>query len=681
MVKNNISDNLDLTSFGINLINIKRFILFITVLFSITISAQTDSDYSEALQLYNANHFIEARERFLNITFRYDIDENLVVASKYYAADCLRAMELYNGAITEFEYFIRKYGFSNFKVEALFKLGKLYYLTGNYTKVREKLLILINEYPKDKKKGEAYYWIGQSYIKENKYRDAEEYLLEAISLNRYKSEVDYTMYSLAFLYEQQGKYDEAVAYYDELLAYHLDSKLLPDAQLRIGACYFKLKEYDRAVLELTDHLIKQLPDIKQIEAGYLLANSYFRLGEYNKAEETYRTVLKKKSSGNIERELKFGIAWVNFQQGNYDEAYKQFRALYDENIKDSLSEKTLYWCGESKRYLGETGRAEKIYSEFLSKYNTSQYTDAVKLSLGIIQYSRGELKKASENLNVAAYSKNKSYSSRALILLGEINLEYKNFTAAEGYFAKTLNIPYISNDATNRAILGIGVSQYYQGKYEDAIMNLTDIAVRVKSFEPRKTNFYLAEAYFKIGNYRKAQQHYYRVDKGNDYIGQAALYGMAYSYFNLKDYGNAAYYFKEYLTKYGKRGYEADVQLRLADSYFGMKNFELAEAEYRKYFGKYSKGYNNDFALFQYGQALFKSGKSDMAIKKFELLLRKFPNSKYTDDSRYLIGWIYFQQNEFNRAILNYKKLVKDYPKSSIVPIAFYSIGDSYYNL
>ncbi len=650
------------------------------LIFANIIVAQSSGDFSDAMELYNASHYADARERFLNISLKNDIDENLVVSSKYYSADCLLKLGLLNGTIHEFEYFVSKYNFSNFRVEALFKLGTTYYELEDYQKVREKLLMLISEYPKYEKIGLVYYWIGQSYANENKYIEAEEFLLEAVSKDRYGEKIDYTIYSLAYIYELQEKYNDAVTYYDELLAYHPKSTLLPSAQYRIGGSYFKLKEYERAVLELSDPLILELPKKEQTEAGYLLANSYFRLGQYKEAENAFRAVLKRNTFGNIERELKFGVAWVNFQQQNYDKAYNQFLELTLKGKQDSISIKSLYWSGESKRYLGETAYAEKIYQTFLSDLETNSYTDAVRLSLGIIQYNRKEFKESSTNLIISSYSNNDSYKSRALILLGEINLEYENYREAELYFDKAVKIPLLPKDVSNRAILGLGVSQFYLQKYNDASMNLMDLTIRARDFEKRKTHYYLAETFFAMGEFQKAQQHFYRVDLADDYIGKSALYGMAYSYFNLKDYGNSAYYFKEYRTKYKNYGNFVDAQLRLADSYFGMKNFDLASEEYDNYFSKYSDRGGNDFVLYQYGQSLFKSGKNNRAIKKFNLLLSKFPNSKYCDDAMYLIGWIHFQKNNFNSAIKSYMKLITKYPKSSIIPIAYYSIGDSYYN-
>ena len=650
------------------------------IIFSSPIFSQGKSNFNDAMELYNNRHYQQARESFNAFALTEDIDENLIASSKYYAADCLLKIGLLNGAIQEFEYFVNKYRFSNFRADALFKLGTTYFELKDYPKVREKLLIVINEYPKYKNVGLSYYWIGQSYANQHKFIEAEEFLLEAVSMNRYGDKSDYTIYSLAYIYEQQGKYEDAVTYYDELLAYHLDSKLLPSAQFRIGGSYFKLKEYDRAILELKDPLIEKLPKKERTQAGYLLANSYFRLGQYKEAEKVFRDVLKRKSSGNIERELEYGIAWVKFQQEEYENAFKEFSKLSAKGIEDSITVKSLYWAGECKRYIGETSSAEKIYERFLKKYPTSSYSDGVRLSLGIIQYNRKKFKDSSRNLIVASYSNNVTYKGRALILLGEINLEYQNYREAELYFDKAVKLPGTSLAVSNEAILGLAVTQIYLNKYNDAIMNLTDLSMRNSDFKPRKVHFFLGEANFAIGVFRKAQQHYYRVDLGNDYIGKAALYGMAYSYFNLKDFGNSSYYFKEYLKKFKNYGNFVDAQLRLADSYFGMKNFKLANVEYEKYFEKYGDRKGNDYVLYQYGQSLFKSERSNDAIAIFNKLLRKYPKSKYCDETQYLIGWIYFQQNDFGLAISNYKEVIRKYPSSEIVPIAYYSIGDSYFN-
>ncbi|MCK5086949.1 MAG: tetratricopeptide repeat protein, partial [Melioribacteraceae bacterium] len=561
-----------------------------------------------------------------------------------------------------------------------YKLGTIYFEKGQYPLVRQKLLILINEYPESEYFGSAYYWVGESYVNENKFLEGEEFLLEAVSASKSNRFVDHTIYALAYLYEKMGKYSNAVTYYDELLAYHRESKLAPDAQLRIGVSYFYLKEYDSAVLELSDPMINKLSNAFQTEANYYLANAFFRLQEYEHAELTFREVLDKNPSRNIVREMNFGIGWINFQQQNYENAFEIFSNLAVEG-SDSISAISLYWSAECERYLGRTDEAMKIYEAFQAKYSDDPLGESVKLNVGIIQFNLNNYSEAERNLVAATISDDKLVKGKALTILGEISLEKSNFLEAEFYFSEALKISLLNQDLSNRAILGLGVSQFFQEKYDESIMNLTDLSIRVQRFEKRKVNFYLGETYFAKRNYSSALKHYHRVTEADDKLYQQALYGKSYSAFNLKDFANSAYYFGVYVNKYKNDEHLLDAKLRLADSYYGTKNFDRASKIYGEIFRDYGTSLINDFALYQYAQSLFKAGDSFDAIEKLNQLQKTYPKSNYADESQYLIGWIYFQQSDFTTAINNYNALMKKYPGSSIRPIAYYSIGDSFYNL
>jgi tol-pal system protein YbgF len=163
-------------------------------------------------------------------------------------------------------------------------------------------------------------------------------------------------------------------------------------------------------------------------------------------------------------------------------------------------------------------------------------------------------------------------------------------------------------------------------------------------------------------------------------VNKQAIYGRAYTYYNLKDFANASFYFNEYAAKYKNDKNYPNAMLRLADSYYGTKNFDKASEIYNKIFNNNRSLLNNDYAYYQYGQALFKSGRSSKAISEFQNLQSRFPRSRYADDSQYLVGWIYFQQSDFENARKNYEKLFEKYPGSPIRPISYYSIGDCYYN-
>lgn len=657
----------------------KKLSIFLVVILSTLLSAQSSSiKFQKGMAAYHSADYTKAISVFENLLSDEKNDKEVISTSEYYIAESLMGLNKIDGAAGKFSDFINKYPMSNFRDLALYRLGTIFYNKQNYSSCRERLLQLLNEYPQSQYAGSAYYWVGQSYAEENNYSDAEQFLKEAISSTN-NNYVAHTIYALANLYEKIKDYTNAVTYYDELLAYHSKSELAPFAQMRIGICSFKLKEYDRAVLELSDPLINELTSKLQIESKIVLANSFYRLKDYKNASQTYQLILASYPDSVDTKEIRYGLAWVNFQMQEYEDAFKIFSEIA-ESGRDSLAINSLFWSAESKRYLGENDTALNIYKKFLENYPGSSLAAKAKFNSGIIYFGKTNINESEKNLLNSLESGDNITKAKAFTLLGEISLNKKDFTAAINYFSSASEIKNISDELKNRSALGLSIAEYYTNDFDKALGNLSNLNSRYPFFEKEKVNFYLAEIFFAKGDFSKALTHYGRVSLSEPDLGDKALYGKAYAYFNLKDFSNALFYFDDYVKRFKKSPNALDAKLRMAESYYGTKNFDKASEIYRDIFSQ-PRTIKDDFTYYQYGQSLFKAGRAKEAINEFQNLQTKFPRSNYTDDAQYLVGWIYFQQGEFENAISNYKSLFRKYPNSAIRPIAYYSIGDSYYNL
>lgn len=656
-------------------------IFLIILLFSVSTAAQNVSDkLTSAVNFYNGHNFGAAFRLFKEVLSEDNLDREKLASAKYYAADCLLNLNQLDGAASELESFIDQFKYSNYRESALYKLGTVYYLKGEYRKSRERLNTLMNEYKLSDYIGSANYWIGEAYFAEKKYSEAEESFKESIAMKNTNKFIVNSFYSLGQVYERTNNFKSAVRNYDELLSYYQEDPLAPKAQMRIGVCYFSLKEYDNAILELTDPLIKKLPKKELIDAKIFLANSYVRLKEYKEAVQVYDELLADVPDKLIGDKINFSIGWIYFQQNNYNDAYKKFYEL-SENSDDSLKIESLFWSGESKRYLGDEKSAGAIFKQFIEKYPGHPLASRAQLGIGSLYFNQSNTADAEKALLNATISDDKATRGRAYTLLGEMRLNRKLFDDAKRYFLEAVKLTPNQSELNYRGMLGLAVAEYYLNNYDAAIKNLEALKSRSKNFENDKIDFYLAESYFSKGQYAASLKNYNSVKSSSTDINRQTVLGKAYAYFNLKDFPNAIYYFSEYISKYKTDQIISEVKLRLADSYFGSKNFEKASSIYRDLFSKESFALDNDLAYYQYGQSLFKSGKSSEAIAAFKSLQEKFPRSKYADESQYVIGWIYFQQNNFNEAILSYNRLLVKSPNSTLKPIAYYSIGDSYFNL
>ncbi|MFC2119955.1 tetratricopeptide repeat protein, partial [Bacteroidota bacterium] len=635
--------------------------------------------FTLALEEYYQDRYADAYILFNEVANDYGIDDELYASSKYYAADALLKLGQKEPAAAELEYIVNHIIWSNVREEAFYHLGLIYYEFKKYSTARARFESLSKEFPGGKYSGSAMYWIGESYAEENKLDEAIEFLHKAIKDKQSNSYRDYTIYALANVYEKKGDYENAVKYYDQLLSYYRNSSLLISAQLRVGVCYFYLKDYQSSILELNNPLLDDLPDNYYSESLYLLANSYYRVQEYYEAENAYSELIEKFPGSNFIPDAKYGLAWSLFQQKKYKDAFRVFDHLSTGD--DSIAVESYYWKAETKRYSGENSEAIKIYRNLLDEHSSSFIVPRVEYQLGLLYFNSKDINSSKRYLLTAASSEEADVRARAYTLLGELELNSKQYPAAMNYFERGLNTTEINSDLQLHSMLGLGAALYYLGKNDDAIQYLNKILAASPEFERDRVNFYLAENYFAKQKYNEALERFKGINTQEEDIKRLTLYGTAYCYFNLGDYENAAFRFAEYVKIYPYDERVTDAKLRLADSYFGSKNYTASYQVYKDLFNSQKLSLDDPYAYYQYAQALYKSGKTESAINEFSNLQMKFPNSSYADVSLYTIGWIYFQQGDFKTAIDKYRGVMVVYSKTALAPVIYYSIGDAFFNM
>lgn len=658
----------------------KIFISIITLLLGLPLFAQNLTEkFNDAMNAYNNQLYSEAYKIFDEVIKDYDVEDELYSVARFYAANSLLKMGKKDESTSGFEYIVNSIVWSKFREESLFKLGLIYYDLNRFALSRKNHLMLIYQYPNSEYLGSSMYWIGESYSAEGKLDDAIEFLTQAIedkSANRYR---DHSIYALASIYEKKHDYQNAVKYYDQLLTYHSNSSLALEAQVRIGVCYFYLKDYYNSILELNNPDIQKLPTENLSEALYLLANSHYRVEEYSDAANTYSEVIKRFPNSDIYRNSQYGLAWSLFQQSKYGEAYQVFNTLSEGY--DSIAIKSFIWKGESKRYAGQTNEALAIFQNFLVKYPDDPSTTLVENLIGLIYFDQNKFEQSTQYLTNATSSEDPLTRAKAFTMIGEIELQNKNYIKARGNFDPAVRISSEESEVHLRALLGLGVSLFHLGDYNEAVENFRQAETIDPAFEQDKINFYVAESYYSLGKYQEALSRYNNIKSTEiEYVRQVT-YSKGYCQFNLGNYSNAAYLFSEFIQNYPDDFRMTDAKLRLADSYFGSKNFAAASKIFKEVFksGKFSS--DDPYTYFQYAQALYKSGESNAAIDEFRNLQKKFPDSKYGESSLFTIGFIKFQEGEFEEAINDYRMVMQIYKKSSLTPAVYYSIGDAYFNL
>jgi tetratricopeptide (TPR) repeat protein len=224
------------------------------------------------MEEFYEGRYADAYILFNDVADDYGVEDEIYASAKFYAADALLKLGQREQAAAELEYIVNHIIWSNFREEAYYKLGLIYFEFKKYSIARDRFQSLLNKYSGGKYSGSAMYWIGESFAAEDKLDEAIDFLQKAIKDKQSNSYRDYTIYTLATVYEKKGDYENAVKYYDQLLSYYRNSSLLVSAQIRIGICYFYLKDYQSTILELNNPLLNDLPDDQYAESLYILAN-------------------------------------------------------------------------------------------------------------------------------------------------------------------------------------------------------------------------------------------------------------------------------------------------------------------------------------------------------------------------------------------------------------------------
>lgn len=656
------------------------FSFFLILFFTTKLFPQTPAEiFSLGMNAFNNKDYGEANYYFEKFFQEHNEIDEIYSIAKYYSGESLLSLGEVHAASERFEFLANNFKWSSFRDISLYKLGLIYFDTKKFELSRQRLTVLINDYPSSQYFGPALYWIGESYVEEGNMDEAVKFLEDAVTKRRANKYIDYSIYSLANVYERKGNYSKAVSYYDQLLSFYKDSKFAAASQFRIGYCYFKLSDYQSAVVELSNPVISSLDPSTHAEALYVLANSHYRLKEFNDSENIFRQLILGYPTSHLLRSASYGLAWTHFQQKRFADAYKIFDELSE--LDDSIGVYSFYWKAESKRYAKQNSEALKLFREFIKKYPNSSLVKNAKYQTASIYYSENNIADSEKFLLESIDSEDPAVKSKAYILLGELNLDRQNYSAARENFKVALALSDKSSDFYTIALLGLGITSFKLSLFNDAVKYLIDAENNNSSFESSKVNFYLAESYFAKGNYAEAIKRYNRVGSDDVNLNSLSLYGKAYSYFNMRDYENAVLNFSDFIKKYTFDKRTTDARLRLADSYYGNKSYASASKIYKEIYLT-DKGLTNDpYVQYQYAQALYKGGNSSEAISQFRLLQSTFPESEYADKSLYIIGWIFFQRSSFSEAINSYRSLLAAYPNSPLIPLAYYSIGDAFFNL
>lgn len=643
-----------------------------------TIYQSVDKDIQNAKELYRKGNYISALQQFETIEKGTSSDSEIHSEAVFFKSLC--ALRLDNGNAEELiSAFVKEYPESPYKNKAWFELGNNQFEYKKYAAVLRSFNNVKLNGLSQEEKIKLHYQSGYSYFSMNKYDEAANEFFEIKDLNSiYAAPARYYWAHIHYLKEN---YETALTEFNKLRDNKNFAKIIP---FYISQIYYKQEKYTE-VVEYTAPLLDQVEAKEQTELAKIIGDSYFHLHQFDKAvpyleryfesgdrkgrEENYmlgycyylnneeaKAIPKlenaSKGKDKLAQNAYYHLADCYVVTNDKNKARAAFEAASNMDFDEKIKEDALFNFAKITYELSYSPFNEtiKAFDKYISLYPDSERNDAAYDYLVKVYMSTSNYRDAIasiEKIKVKSPSIKKAYQ-RVTYYRALENFNNLNYDAAIEFFNKSLE-----NGEYNRDL-------------------------------EAKSNFWKAEAWYRLGYFNKAIEDYNKFLRSAGSYSlpeyKTAHYNLAYAYFQLKDYENASNWFRKYLSddELSRNEKVADALNRLGDCYFIGRDYEMAIANYEK--SHHMNLFDPDYALFQKAFCLGLKRENQQKISNLRTLVQTYPESHFLDDALYELGRVYERINQPQVAAGYYEDLIKEHPQSTYFAKSLLQIGLISYN-
>lgn len=644
-----------------------------------TNSIKPFSDYQSALELYKQKKYVAAQALFSNIA-ETDSDANRInkVNAIYYDALCAYHLNQQN---TEFKLlnFLSEYSNSSKTKRVQFQLGKYYFNNRKYRKAtaafrdvdRSDLSIIeLQEYNFKM----AYCALNQSDIQNARVGFSE-------LVNTDSQYAPASKYYLAHLDFLEKNFEAALVVFESLKSDPNYQKIVPYYLIQI---YYYQKDFER-ILADGPELYAQSNAKQKAEIAKILGAVYFENEDYEQALEYYESYQRSNRS-RIDETFSYQVGVCYFKTKQYQQAIRYFQNAT--RGEQALAQNSFYYLGHSylntdqKKFASNAFKSSakldddpRIQEEALFNYaklsielGHDPYNEAINALNGYLEkYPNSNRKDEVHNYLVQLYINTKNYRS-ALSSIEQLQSKNPSFAGAyqKIYYYSAIEL---FNDRRNEEAI-----EYFT----KAIQNGKDSQIIAES------NYWIAEAFYKTGNYWAANKYYNifinkREAKRSNYYA-LSKYNIAYIHFKKAEYESAIRFFTAFIRdqKNNNPKLMNDVYIRIGDSYFINRKYQNAITNFDKAI-RYNQP-NKDYAIYQKALSYGALGKQNNKIITLEQMITSNRNSAFYDDAMYELGTTYLINNQNEQAALYFNRLVRENPRSPYSKKALLRSGLIYYN-
>ncbi len=581
-----------------------------------------------------------------------------------------------------------------------------------HTDAEKQLQDFIDNNPSNPKASIAYADLANFFYTEKNYKKAASYFGKAdfsALTSSQQSEAHfrwgYSLFSQKFLKDaldqfnfiktQGGQYGPASSYYAGFAEYNQAdyanaltdlkraeatesySTIVPYLMANV---YYKQKDYDALIAYATS--VSSRTDLANAEdIALLTAEAYYKKGDYKNALTGYDKYLSGKETVAA-KSILLRAGYSAYVLGQDAKALSYLTNSFAD--VDSVGFYSSYYLGQLYLKTNQKPMALTAF-DIARKYKAdTKLVEESSFQFAKISYDLGKPDQAiNEFEKIIRLFPGSIHTIEIKELLSQAYVNANNYNKAIDYIESLPSRTPAVERAYQKATLLKGMEFFNKDDYTRAIQYFEkSLQHPIDKGYLTEASFWCGEAYSVDKEYVPAAKNYLRViEEGDDAdLKLKARYGLGYAYFNLKQYDQALFSFKEFVSKSSiSQPNLADGTLRLADCYYVAKLYNDALTYYRKAIAL--KSPDNDYAHFQSGILYGILRKYPEAKTELSLVIRDYANSSFVDEAKFQLAQQEFEQGHYDIAVNGYSGLLTSSPSSRFTPYAYVRRAAANYNL
>jgi tetratricopeptide (TPR) repeat protein len=632
--------------------------------------------FRQAKEYFDAKNYVAAQEEFSAYLGSLEPLSNEQsgqrVLAEYYMTMCSLYMSRPESEILA-ERFVANNPEHPQAVKLLRGIGTFFYENGDYTKAIKYLS------KSSDTNLEAKYKLAVSYYELKKYLEA----LTVFNEIKIENEEEYAFpasYYAGVINFNEKRYAEAVVDFQKAEG---GSKFRKEIPNWIGLCYFNQAKLTELLNYAEPIIAKKNTGYRLDELALLVADVQFQLNQFEKSIKSYE-IYGKLTGMQYSPLSQYRLGYSLFKIKKFNESSSQLKPLLAK--KDTLSQYAAYSIALGQLSAGNLMASLDAFdiARTLSFNKTIQeeayFNHAkVQLDLGRGAETIDEIKKFN-----ALYPSSK-FSEEATELVAEAFINSNNLEVAISYLKGIANRNAKLNTAYQTLSYNLGVRAYNDNKIDEAI-KLFDESLTTPEKEEFtwKATLGKAEALSVEKKFEDAIELYVPLmNKGikQEEFVQKVRIGLAFAYFNTKEFSKANALFKTYVDRLKSTPNAKNnptILLRLADTYLISRKYEDAVTYYSQAadLAKTEK----DYALYQKGLTLVYLNRGNEARAVMKQVRISFPESKYAEDAFYQENLILFNAAKYAEAIVGFSEIISSKKTGETLAPALFKRAQSYTN-